>query len=55
MLKSSQDIPIENRLLAALPRAEYERLLPKLQPIQLPTGRILYETGDTARFAYFLN
>ena len=55
MPKSSRHTPMKNRLLAALPRAEYERLLPKLQPIQLPTGRILYESGDAARFAYFLN
>lgn len=54
-MKSSQLVPVENRLLAALPRAEYERLLPKFQPIQLPRGRILYESGDAARFAYFLN
>jgi len=48
-------IPIANRLLAALPRDEYERLLPNSQVIQLPRNRILYEVGDEVRSAYFLN
>jgi len=48
-------IPIGNRLLAALPHDEYERLLPNSQVIQLPRNRILYEAGDEVRSAYFLN
>ena len=46
---------IENRLLADLPRDEYCRLLPNSQVIRLPRNRILYETGDEVRSAYFLN
>jgi CRP-like cAMP-binding protein len=45
---------IENRLLAALPRAEYEHLLPALKPVRLTQGTVLYEAGDTVRQAYFL-
>ena len=48
-------IEIGNRLLAALPRDEYERLALHLQVIRLPRNRILYETGDEVRSAYFLN
>ncbi len=48
-------IPIRNRLLAALPRDEYERLLPNLEQVRLPRNRILYETGDEVRSAYFLS
>lgn len=47
--------PVENRLLATLPPNEYVRLLPKLEPAHFPKNRILYETGNTMRYAYFLN
>lgn len=46
---------IENRLLASLPRDEYERLLPNLEQVRLPKNRIVYEAGDPTRYAYFLN
>jgi CRP-like cAMP-binding protein len=46
-------IPAENRLLAALPRAEYERLVPHLEQVHFPQGRVLYEIGDFVRRAYF--
>jgi CRP-like cAMP-binding protein len=44
----------ENRLLAALPQEEYQRLLPHLELVRLTQGRILYAPGDTIRYAYFL-
>jgi CRP-like cAMP-binding protein len=46
---------IENRLLAALPRDEYERLAPNLEFIRLPRNRILCEAGEALEYAYFLN
>lgn len=51
----SQDAPssFENRLLAALPRAEYLRLLPHLKLIHLPPKKILYDVGEVVRYAYF--
>lgn len=49
------NISIKNRLLAALPRKEYERLLPLLKLTQLPQGMVLYHTGDLMRSAYFIN
>ncbi len=56
-MSSSREAPIktENRLLAALPPAEHERLLPHLEPVRLPRNRILCESGDELRCAYFLN
>jgi len=42
-----------NRLLAALPRQEYERLAPHLEPAHLPRGKTIALTGDTLRHAYF--
>jgi CRP-like cAMP-binding protein len=44
-----------NRLLASLPKKEYERLLPGLKPITLTFGEVLYEPGDTIKHVYFPN
>lgn len=54
-MASSQEPPSspENRLLAALPRAEYLRLLPHLKLIHLPPRKILYDIGEVVRYAYF--
>jgi CRP-like cAMP-binding protein len=43
-----------NRLLDCLSRAEYERLRPLLEPVRLRPGKVLYEVGDSVRYAYFL-
>lgn len=48
------DSPMNNRLLAALPRHEYERLLPALQPYALHQGFTFHEAGDRERHVYFL-
>jgi CRP-like cAMP-binding protein len=45
--------PAGNRLLAALPRAECERLIPHLDLVHLPRGKILFEAGALIRHAYF--
>lgn len=42
-----------NYLLAALPADALERLLPNLELVALPLGKVLYESGDTLRYAYF--
>jgi len=44
-----------NRLLAALPRNEYKRLLPKLKTVSLILGEVLYEPGDVIKYVYFPN
>ncbi len=43
----------KNRLLAALPNAEYERLIPHLNPIELPFGKVLIEPGEAITDVYF--
>jgi CRP-like cAMP-binding protein len=43
----------QNRLLQALSAEEYGRFGPKLQPVQLPRGKVLYNAGDRADFVYF--
>jgi len=43
----------QNHLLAALPPAEYERLLPDLEWVSMPLGHVLYEPGVQMRHVYF--
>lgn len=45
--------PKQNHLLAALPAAEYERLLPHLELVPMPLGEALYESGGRLRHVYF--
>src|SRR6266542_1326875 len=45
--------PQVNRLLAALPPADYERLLPQLAPITWALGDVLYEPGRAMAYLYF--
>lgn len=44
---------IENHLLAALPDAEWQRWLPQLERVDMPLGRVLYESGCTLSHVYF--
>lgn len=45
--------PKRNQILAALPTADYDRLLPALEFMELPLGYVLYEPGVTMTHAYF--
>jgi len=42
-----------NRLLAALPRKSYQRLLSSLAPVELRFGEVLHEAGEPIRDVYF--
>ncbi|MDZ8035894.1 Crp/Fnr family transcriptional regulator [Nostoc sp. DedSLP04] len=42
-----------NKLLAALPTSDYERLLPHLKLVSLPTRQVLYEPGEPITHVYF--
>ena len=52
MTTTTED-PRQNQLLAALPYAEWERLQPLLEPVDLPLGKVLYESGRTLSHVYF--
>jgi len=43
----------QNQLLTVLPRPESERLRPYLEPVTLPLGKTLYESGDRVHHVYF--
>src|SRR6202795_971857 len=45
--------PTQNHLLAALPAADYERLLPDLELVPLPLGMSVYESGGKLDYVYF--
>ena len=51
--QSERISPKQNHLLAALPAADYERLLSALEPISLPLGLVLYESGGVLDYVYF--
>ena len=52
MTTTTED-PRQNQLLAALPYAEWERLQPLLEPVDLPLGKVLCESGRTLSHVYF--
>jgi CRP-like cAMP-binding protein len=45
--------PVENRLLAALPPEEYERLVPQLQKVSFSLGQVVYEFGGQLDYVFF--
>lgn len=45
--------PQQNRLLAVLSPEVRQRLFPHLQLIDLPLGKVIYESGDSLRHVYF--
>ena len=42
-----------NFLLCSLPPAERELLLPNLEPVTFPLGKIVYEPGEHVDYCYF--
>jgi CRP-like cAMP-binding protein len=47
--------PTVNRLLAALPKKEYQHLLTELEEVTLTFGDILFDPGNIIRHVYFPN
>jgi CRP-like cAMP-binding protein len=45
--------PQDNRLLASLPEADFLRWRSQLEPIAMPLGQVLYESGAMLTHAYF--
>ena len=53
MKASRTIIPVKNRILAALPDEEYERLRPQLELVTLRQADTIYHPGDAIRYVYF--
>jgi len=50
---TSTPTPTQNHLLAALPKKVLDRLLPDLELVPMPLGKVVCESGDTMRHVYF--
>jgi CRP-like cAMP-binding protein len=50
---SAPHTPKQNRLLAALPAADYERMVQSLEPISMELGGVLYESNGPQEYVYF--
>ena len=50
---SAQQAPTQNRLLAALPADILVRIAPHLEPVLMPLGDLLYESGGQLHHVYF--
>jgi CRP-like cAMP-binding protein len=48
-------LPIENQILAALSAAEYQRLVPYLERVDVSLQQVLYEAGKPITHVYFLD
>lgn len=52
--RPNSQLSVENRLLSNLPAEEYAGFLSSLERVPLNRGKILYEYGDPAHYAYFV-
>jgi len=54
-LKSQKQLPIStgNRVLAALPKAVYKRLMPQMERVLVKTGQFAYDVDKPIKFVYF--
>src|SRR6202171_6724273 len=52
-MPGAKQVAVPNRLLGALPRKEYQKLLPNLELVTLTFGEILYESHSQIRHVYF--
>ena len=53
LLMATSHDPKKNRLLAALPDADWARWLPQLEWVDMPLGQVLYESGSSLSHIYF--
>src|SRR3954467_12720130 len=52
-IETAQDAPSNNRILAALPPAEFGRVAQELEPFTLATHTVLYEANSPISHVYF--
>ena len=49
----AKHVSVSNHLLSALPRKDYRKLLPFLEPVELTFAQVLYEPYARIRYVYF--
>ena len=49
----TSDAAQKNKLLAALPQTEFDRVAARLEVVSLTLGEVLYESGDRLDYVYF--
>src|ERR1700732_2733847 len=52
-MPGAKQVSVPNHLLGALPRKDYQKLLPILEPVKLVFGETLYESQAQIRHVYF--
>lgn len=45
--------PVQNHILAALPKADYARILPFLEPVVMSAGAVVFESGEQINYMHF--
>ena len=50
---TAEQLPTRNHLLAALPAADYQRLEPHLEPVELTLGCCIHESGERMCHVFF--
>lgn len=53
MLPATKMDPVHNHLFGALPAEVLNRLLPRLQLVDMPLGRVIYKPGSKIEHTYF--
>lgn len=48
-----QPVPLDNKLLASLSEEAQQRLFPNLKLVELPLGKVVYESGQQIHSVYF--
>ena len=51
--KQAPPLAKQNQLLDALSTAELKRLVPHLEPVEMPLGQVIYESGRVLDYVYF--
>ena len=54
-MRGAKQVSVPNRLLAALPRNDYRKLLSVLEPVELAFGEVLYQPRAQIQHVYFPN
>lgn len=54
-LSTESPVSTKNYILNSLPKADFERLLPDLEPVKLALGEVLYRPEQSIKYVYFPN